>query len=428
VLFFLIQNKNLRYTLPLLPAAALIGAAAVGALGPRPRRAVVGICLVLGALQVGSAAFGWPPATALAPVVPQLALARPPDGRDWHHRELLAAIMTAAGPGGARVAVVPNDNFFSVSNFRYEVVRDRLPLRLSRAWDPSPMGVDFAIVKTGDQGPDAASAKPDRIMAALGGGDPWLAAAYPVILRVPLPDGSAGMVRMRRLEPVRTLPAVQLAERVRRGGLALLDDVVKEARGLRITHDYRDEALAAGLIDGVTLEADSALVGEFARRKPPLRVGPVRARASGVLINPGRLEATGVLEVLDVRTLAIDRLGVAQADLAEFLGRQRGLGGLRATMEPCWIGVRWSLPGPDLRARLGVDAGPEPTPFSLRADGVRYGGVRLPPLLVRWVVRNFDPTPRLRRLPMAVSVAPISIETGRLDVGSDTGPRCPTKE
>ena len=67
-------------------------------------------------------------------------------------------------------------------------------------------------------------------------------------------------------------------------------------------------------------------------------------------------------------------------------------------------------------------------PFSLRADGVRYGGVRLPSLLVGWVVRNFDPTPRLRRLPMTVSVAPISIEAGRLDVGSDPGPRCPTKE
>jgi len=128
-----------------------------------------------------------------------------------------------------------------------------------------------------------------------------------------------------------------------------------------------------------------------------------------------------------VQALAVERLGVAQADLAEFLGRQRGLGGLRATMEPCWIGVHWSLPGPDLRARLGVDAGPAPMPFSLRADGVRYGGVRLPSLMVGWVVRNFDPTPRLR-LPITVPVVPISIEAGRLDVGSDPGPRCPTKE
>ncbi len=428
VLFFLIQNKNLRYTLPLLPAATLIAAAAVALLGRRARRVVIAACVAVGALQVGSTAFGWPPATALAPTVPLLALSRPPDGRDWHHREILQAIVAAAGPGGARVSVVPNDNFFSVSNFRYEVVRDRLPLRLSRAWDQSPMGVDFAIVKTGDQGPDAASAKPDRIMAAFGGGDPWLAAAYPIILRVPLPDGSEGMVRMRRIEPVRAPDPTRLAERVRQGALALLSDVVRDAQGLRITLDYRDEALLTGLIDHSTLEAESAVVGEFARRKPPLRIGPVRVRASGVLINPGRLAATGALELLDVRALAVERLGVSEADLAEFIGRQRGLGGLQATMEACAVRVRWSLPGPDLHARLGIEAGPAPKPFSLSADRVRYGRMRVPSLLVGWIVRNFDPTPRLRRLPMTVSLAPISIEAGRLDVGREPDARCPTKE
>jgi hypothetical protein len=428
LIFFLIQNKNLRYTLPLLPAAALAAAAAAAALGPRARRALSWACVVMGVLQVGSAAFATPSPTALAPVVPLLAFSRPPDGRDWHHRDLVGAIVAAAGPGGARVSVVPNDNFFSISNFRYEVVRDRLPLRLSRAWDQAPMAVDFAIVKTGDQGPDAASSKPDRIMAALAGGDPWLAAAFPVIARVPLPDGSEGMVRMRRLEPVRALTAAELAERLRRGGEALLADVVREARGLRITLDYRDDGLRAGQVDGVTLEAESALVGEFARRKPPLRIGPVKVRASGVLVNPGRLAATGAVELLDVRSLRVERLGVAQEDLAEFLARQRGLSGLRATMERCGIAVHWSLPGPDLRARLGVDAGPGPTPFTLRADGVSYGGVRLPALLVRWIVRNFDPTPRLRRLPMAVSVAPISVGAGRLEVGANPDPLCPPKE
>jgi Dolichyl-phosphate-mannose-protein mannosyltransferase len=428
VIFFLIQNKNLRYTLPLLPAAALAAAAGVAALGVRARRVVSWACVTVGALQVGSAAFAMPSPTVLAPVVPMVAFSRPPDGRDWHHREVLDAIVAAAGPGGARVAVVPNDNFFSVSNFRYEVVRDRLPLRLSRAWDQGPMAVDFAIVKTGDQGPDAASAKPDRIMAALGGGDPWLAAAFPVIARVPLPDGSEGMVRMRRLDPVRSLTPAELAERLRRGGEALLADVVREARGLRMTLDYRDEALRAGEIDSVTLEAESALVGEFARRKPPLRIGPVRVRARGILVNPGRLAATGAVELLDVRSLAVERLGVAQEDLAGFLALQRGLSGLGATMERCGIAVHWSLPGPDLRARLGLEAGPGAAPFALHADRVRYGGVHVPALLVRWIVRNFDPTPRLRRLPMAVSVAPISIGAGRLEVGIDPDPLCPPKE
>ena len=71
------------------------------------------------------------------------------------------------------------------------------------------------------------------------------------------------------------------------------------------------------------------------------------------------------------------------------------MSGRRATALPwtlgCTLGAPDRRPGPDLRVRLGLGAGPAPMPFSLRADGVRDGGVRLPPLLVRWVVRDFDP-------------------------------------
>ena len=319
LIFVLIQNKNLRYTLPLLPAAALVAGAGVSALPPRARRGLGWACAIVGVAQVGSAAFALPPPTLLAPTVSSVAFSWPPDGRDWHHREILDAILRAAGPGGARVAVVPNDNFLSVSNFRYEVTRDRLPLRLSRAWEQAPLGVDFAIVKTGDQGLDAASAKPDRIMAALEGGDPWLAAAYPVIARVPLPDGSEGMVRMRHLEPVR---------------------------------------------------------------------------------------------------------GVAPAELAMRL--RRGVAGLRATMDEGWIQARWARPGPGLSARLALAAGSPLAPFTLRAADLRYAGVRLPGFLVDWIVRNFDPTPRLRRLPMPVSMAPIRIQRARLEVGEDPAPTAAT--
>ncbi len=419
LIFVLIQNKNLRYTLPLLPVAALVAAAGVSVLPPRARRGLGWACALVGVAQVGAAAFALPPPTVLAPVLSSVAFSSPPDGRDWRHREILDAILRASGPGGARVAVVPNDNFFSSSNFRYEVMRDRLPLRLSRAWDQAPLGVDFAIVKTGDQGPDAHSAKPDRIMAALEGGDPWLAAAYPVIARVPLPDGSEGMVRMRRLDPVREVAPAEFAERLRRGVAGLLADVVREARGLRVTVDYRDAALMAGSVDALTVEAESALVGEFVRRRAPLRVGPVRLRVRDVLVNPGRLAATGKLELLDAGSLHVERLGIAERDLAEFIAQQRGLAGLRVTMDEGWIQARWALPGPGLSARLGLAAGSPPSPFTLRATDVRYGGVRLPALLVDWIVRNFDPTPRLRQLPMPVSLAPIRIQRGRLEVGED---------
>jgi hypothetical protein len=77
---------------------------------------------------------------------------------------------------------------------------------------------------------------------------------------------------------------------------------------------------------------------------------------------------------------------------------------------------------------VAVAAGSPPEPFTLRAEEVRYGGVRVPGLLVDWIVRNFDPTPRLKRLPMAVSLAPVRIVPGRLEVGMEAAPTAQTKE
>jgi hypothetical protein len=50
-------------------------------------------------------------------------------------------------------------------------------------------------------------------------------------------------------------------------------------------------------------------------------------------------------------------------------------------------------------------------------EDVSIGGIPVPTFLVDWVVRNFDPTPRLRNLPVPVSVAPIRILPGRLQIG-----------
>jgi hypothetical protein len=49
---------------------------------------------------------------------------------------------------------------------------------------------------------------------------------------------------------------------------------------------------------------------------------------------------------------------------------------------------------------------------------LRVAGVRVPELLFDWIVRNFDPTLRLRNLPVPVAVAPIRISPGRIEIGA----------
>ncbi|HET8576694.1 MAG TPA: glycosyltransferase family 39 protein [Methylomirabilota bacterium] len=422
-LFLLIQNKNLRYTLPLLPAAALIAACGVAGLGPRWRRAVIWACVALGVIQVGAAAFAVPRPPTVALFLGPIIEYWPPNGGDWHHREVLEVIRQESGGRPVTVAVVPNDNFFSVSNFRYEVVRDRLPFRMTRGWDEAPLGVDFAIVKTGDQGPDAASARSDRIMAAFNGGDPWLAAAYPVIARFPLPDGAEGMVRARRIEPVRGPTPVQMEAKLLAALNVAVDDYIREPAKLEVmlvVRTDRRDAILAGQISQLVLTADSVLIGEFNRRRagPPLRVRGVRLRARDVLFNPRRLADTGRFELLDVKSLAVESLVVTEADIREFLRGQRGLANITVSLDDGGARIALALPGPDLMAQLRLTPGSAGSPFTLEADALRYGSLALPRLLVNWIVRNFDPTPRLRRLPVAVTLAPVRMTAGRIEVGS----------
>jgi len=119
-----------------------------------------------------------------------LALGRAPSRADWQHDRILADLGRASGGQPVTVAVIPNDNFFSVSNFRYETVRRGLPYRMTRAWSDAPLGVDFVILKSRDQGPSYASARPERLTRAFAGGDPYWISAFPVIAEYPLPDGS----------------------------------------------------------------------------------------------------------------------------------------------------------------------------------------------------------------------------------------------
>ena len=132
VLFSLIQNKNLRYTLPILPAAALVAAVGLRSLPVRVRRWTGAAAVALGALQVSMTLFQVPAPPILPGMVMPLALGRAPSRADWQHDRILADLGRASGGQPVTVAVIPNDNFFSVSNFRYETVRRGLPYRMTR--------------------------------------------------------------------------------------------------------------------------------------------------------------------------------------------------------------------------------------------------------------------------------------------------------
>ena len=418
LVFSLIQNKNLRYTLPILPAAALVAAIGLRSL-PAAWRRVAGLAAVaLGILQVSMALFLVPTPPTLPGMILPMALGRAPSRADWRHDRILADLGRESGGRPVTVAVIPNDNFFSVSNFRYEVVRRGLPYRMTRAWSDAPLGVDFIILKSGAQGPAYAAARPERLTRAFAGGEPYWVSAFPVVGEYPLPDGSVASLRARRIPALTGIAPAAVAARLERDPATLLADNVDEAQGLRLQLEYRPGAILRGEIDRAVLTADSAFVGEIGRRRrTPLSVRDVRLEVEGLVFNPQRLMGEGRLEILDLKALRIRRLTVTQEDLDEFLLDQPVGAGMRIALGDGAAEVRVTRLGPTLQARVRFGPGDAQRPFTLSVDRVSLGGVPVPEPLVDWLVRHLDPTPGLRRLPVPVLLEPPRITGGRITIG-----------
>ncbi len=418
VVFSLIQNKNLRYTLPILPATALIAAAGARGLGPRIRRGVTWAVVGLGALQVSMTAFALPAPPALPWVNHAMVIAWPPDPADWQQARVLEDIARESRGQAAAVAVVPNEAFFSVSNFRYETELRRLPFQMMRPWSGPPLGVDFIVLKSGSQGPAWTAAKPERITRAFDGGDPYLAAIFPVVGEYALPDGSRGTLRARRIAPLEGATAGTVAQRLETAPERFLAANMRDAVGLRASFDYRPEALLRGEADRARIRADSAVVGELSRRdRAPLRVRDLDLEIEGLLFNPQRLMATGALEILDARALRIRHLTITQEDLQDLLRGQPIGAGMSVELGDGSAGVLVTRFGPTLSARVRPVAGSDAGSVALAVDNVRVAGLRVPGGLVEWITRHFDPTLALRRLPVPVALAPIRVKPGRIEIG-----------
>jgi len=310
---------------------------------------------------------------------------------------------------------VPNDSFFSVSNFRYYAVRDELPLKLTRAWDGEPLGIDYMLLKTGGQGPDFSVAKSRRVIERLAR-DPALARAYPVIAEFPLPDGSTGMLRARRLTEAAAGTPEALARRLEAAMRRRVGEVARDVDGLEIRLTY-DDAIARGRVQRLEVTARVAAIGELRRRDAAiLRIQNLRFVADDVLVNPYALEA-GRAELLDVGRFRLERMEVTAPDLQAFVTAIKGFRTTRVRLAAGGLDVVVEQPGPDLAARLRIVPAAD-RPFAIAIDRARLGWLPLPRLLVDWVVRNYDPTPQIAsRLTFPVEVARVSVTEQAIRVG-----------
>lgn len=411
-LLTLLQNKNLRYTLPLLPVAAVFAGTGLNALCGRWRRAGSVALVLMGVLQITGTAFGMPPSEILLPglELPWVVDSRP-TRTDWKHREILALIARHSAGGARTVSVVPNFAVFSVSNFRYYALRDNLPLRFQRAWDGEPIGIDYMVLKTGNVGPSWTADKPNRIAERLRT-DGDLARVFPTIGAFPLPDGSAAIVRARSIPPVPGARPAALGEAIASGLRRQLPDYARDVEGLRVALEY-DDAILQGRVRRLEITATAATVGELRRRNTAtLPVHDLRIVVDDLLVNPYSAHGAGRFDPLDAGRVTIERATILARDFQSFLHGLKDFRRASVSLKDGAMAFVMEQPGPDVEAtvRLLPARG---QPFALAADRVRLGSVPVPQALVNFVVRNYDPTPGL------VSRLPVPVEVGRISIGDD---------
>jgi 4-amino-4-deoxy-L-arabinose transferase-like glycosyltransferase len=418
LVFELLRNKNLRYTLPLLPVAAVVAALGWRAL-PRPGRvAMAAVLALVAALQISVTAFDRPRAAQVPGLGLPLGVASPPVRGDWHLRQILALIARDSGGRSVTISVVANHPFFSKSNFSYYALREGLPFEVVRAWDDTPLGIDYMVLKTGDVGPEWTERKIRYVMARLEAEDS-LARVFPVIGQFSLPDDSQAIVRVRRLTPVPGASPAVVVEAAERAFWKWIDSYARDVAGGTVRLSY-DADVREGRFARVELSAAGVTFAEFQRRRAArLRVEDVRMVFEDVVINPFSAVRTEQLEPLGVGALRLERAVIRADDLARFLGELPKVR-TQVRLEHGALEVAVSQFGPDVTGRVRVLPTPGTRPFALIAEDVRVGSLTLPAALVTWVTRQFDPTGRIaRRLAMPVTVGRIAIDPAGITISPD---------
>jgi hypothetical protein len=414
LVFLVLQNKQARYLLPLFPMAAVAAAAAYAALPRALRRVTVAALVIAAALQVSSTAFARP--ARLGPPGFPMTDPAPPLRADWQHRRILDLIERDGAGGPRTVSIAPNHSQFSAANFRYYTVRDARPLRIGRAWDGDPVGVEYMVLKTGDVGPPWTIDKPRRIAERLAN-DAALARVFPVIGEFALPDGSTASVRARRIPPLRDTTPDALARAVEAGLRTRLEEVTRDVDGLDVRLDH-DASILEGRIKRLEISVARATIGELRRRAPALlRVRDLRLVVDDALVNPWSAAREGRFDPLDARRLTVERATIDAADLQRFLGQVKGLGRTSLALGAGYADVSFGIPGPDVSARVRFGTATD-RPVAVIAERVWIGTLPVPSPLVNWVIRNFDPSRGIAgRLPFPAVVAPVTVTPAAVRVG-----------
>lgn len=216
VVFTFINNKGARYTMPSLPAMALITAIALTHIRSLPWRK--GLYVLTGIIGIVTSVYaGFVTGSIPLPILGGqfFGFKNLPIAQTWSINKILDDILTEAPPSQGEfltVRTLTNHPYFQRGGFRNFSEFRGLPIVVKSVKRNVGEMTDFFITKTGDFGVHAFRDINPKLTRLLK--DPALQKTFTLFKSYPLPDGSKGLVIQKNIQPATDLPDINNLEAI----------------------------------------------------------------------------------------------------------------------------------------------------------------------------------------------------------------------
>jgi hypothetical protein len=394
IILTLIRNKDARYLMPMLPAVALLAAAALSRLRPAGLRVALA-----GALAAAGLAVAW--------------RRDPPRQERWPIAEAVSWIRSAsAGNPAPRVRVVPDLPSFQRHAFELDAAAERFPLDVG-TWFHFPVFADFVVTKTGEQGDRP---EPSAIMSEIESPASSFAAVFRPKWNRPLPDGSVATIWQRDPSPVPESGSA-VSARLDAAIREVLERYAARIDGLSIALSASDEEARRGRFRRIAVAVRSARArmrpGRGGESEPGIDVEDAGLEARGVAIDAPLLMRDGKIRVLAAAEV-VPRVAVTDRSITAYLQARNPRGRVAVHFADGRIeasGTWRSAPAAELAV---VPTIVDSSNIGWRVDTLRIGALPLPGFLVEEVFSGNNPV--LRPMPCRVRLDTLEIARGVLSV------------
>jgi 4-amino-4-deoxy-L-arabinose transferase-like glycosyltransferase len=418
IVFTYIDNKGLRYTMPALPAAALITAVVL--------TQVKNIFLRKTLYSItGAAAFvtiiytGFIPTPAF---LPYLGKSNLPITQLWSINQILDDIIEEAKPEKGEyltVRTLANYAYFQRGAFRDFVAFRELPIVMKGVKRNVGEMTDFFITRSGDFSRQSANAINARNLLLK---DPALTKSFKLFRSYPLPDGNKGLIYKFDMEPANDLLGVTNLEQIEKQLKVAFADypIYGVKNGVNMTVDItptdNPQDIYLGRYKSIRIKADSAICNQVLIENFELLFENVQVNIYDLLLN-GRFILFDLKKLTPRGTIHFDDL----EKLAAKSMKRKGTIKISGSKNSLTIHAKYSLPQGrvvegETKINILFSSGEKIEPAF---EYLRLGPLDIPILFIRRITNAkmmLTPTPGW---PLTTNIKSLKISSRKIEINSD---------